>query len=547
MIFDWAFLREVIRVELLSLAASIALVALWFWRRPRRLPFSTLARRPALAGAAVAAAALAVCLATVAVRGVPGPVIHDEYSYLLASDTFAHGRLTNPPHPMWHHFESFHILQQPTYQSKYPPAQGLVLAAGQIIGGHPIAGVWLSLVLACLCLYWMLGAWLPARWACAASLAVAARLALTYWAHSYWGGAIAMAAGALLFGGLKRLLDKPRERDWRPSLALGAGAAVLALTRPYEGLAIALPAAGLLVWRRPGFRALVPAFVALGVGILFLGYYNYRVTGDAFLFPYTAYERAYTMTPSFVWGTVRPAPEIHNAVMQQWAEGWHLDQIRRQSSLGGFIDETMTKIAWKLWAFYIGVALTIPWLLMLRRSASRNEKLALGILLFFLASLLVETRLHPHYAAPGAALAVFVAAQGLRRLAAWRPRGVRAGRVLAGGMALAAILAPLHVMPFHFGLLPRHQERHLERPTIEGRLRAQGGRHLVLVSYSENHSVHREWVYNGADIDGAPVVWARSLSPAEDARLVDYFNGRRIWTVHADRQPPALEEVRPPK
>jgi hypothetical protein len=250
--------------------------------------------------------------------GIPEPAIHDEFSYLLAADTFANGRLTNPTHPMWIHFESMHIIHQPTYMSKYPPAQGLILAAGQAIGGHPIVGVWISVGLLCASICWMLHAWMSKSWAVLGGFLILIHPGMGiygYWAQSYWGGAIAAIGGALLAGSLRRIIHCPRVHD---ALLMGVGLAILANSRPYEGLLVSLPAGiVLLAWmvskNGPAIgvsisRIVLPILIVLSVTATAMGFYNLHVTGDMLRTPYQVHEEEYAAAPIFLWQTAGHEP-----------------------------------------------------------------------------------------------------------------------------------------------------------------------------------------------------------------------------------------------
>jgi hypothetical protein len=451
------------------------------------------------------------------IKGLPQPLVHDEFAYLLTGDTFAHGRVTNPTHPLAVHFESIHIFHEPSYQAKYPPGQGFFLALGQVLTGQPIVGVWLSLGLACATIAWMLAWVLPLPWALVGGILPLLSQRLVFsWGDTYWGGAVAMLGGALLLGGALRMLGRIRSGD---AIVVGIGLWVLANTRPLEGLVTTmLVAAGLAVtvlrpWPDAArWRAIMRHWIApLGMMSALLAgwilYYNYQLTGDALELPHRHWK---------AWREADPAHELIRSYKgsKPREAGFEFD---------------------RLWLYFLGPFLSLGLLGLFRSPYGRLGWLALAGAALVAIVVVYGSKGWPHYFAPAVPAIYLAMVLGLAGLWNWRIAGRPWGRMLAGGLLGLALLTGTYEIigkaRKEASVVVQRAEKGLwwRRHDVERVLQKMGGKHLVVVRYLKGHLIHRDYVYNAADIDGADIVWAREM---EDNRaLLEYYKDRKIWLL----------------
>ena len=495
--------------------------------------------------------------------GIPKAQVTDEFSYLLGADTFAHGRLVNPPHPLAAFFESPHILVRPVYASKYPPGHALFLALGQRLFGSPFYGVLMgnALMLFCFCL--MLYTFAPYPWALVVSALVAllfspgtfwlnANWDGMYWTTSYWGGPALVASGAALV-----LLGIGIFRNGRSPLGgivFALGSLLLFWTRPYEGgvftmAVLAVFAADL--WRNRRASVVLAALAVFLIGGIWTGYYNWRITGSPLQLPYMMHDHQYNVTPVLSFLPLRHEPNYSTPRLAalHGAHGWeakqyHAEKSRAQVLVAGFKATLQFMLGPLRTAALISMLFPIAW----RDPTYRKMAIVSGVMVVALG---IETFHFRHYAAPvWASLAVMIA---IWASLAWK---LRIGKLPIGAAIVTlTLLITVWQTPSVWvrdvfrrshtasdadqasapGKGPQVRELRDRRAELMTQLASLDRPQLVIVRYpSQDWRVVEEWVYNSSDIDHQHTILAHDLGADKDRELLNYYPDRTVSLLTFD-------------
>ncbi len=538
-------------IELFLAAMLVGLTLLW---RPYLQPFCLkLSPRAAWCMLLLAILPVGLRLLLLANHHVPAPDVYDEFGHLLVADTLRHFRLANPSHAFHRFFETYFVVQEPTYSSIYPIGQGLALAIGRIVFGNPWAGILLSTAAFCSLCYWMLLGWTTPPWALAGGLLAVIEFGpLNSWMNTYWGGTFTAAAGCLVFGSIARLKDTGRLSY---AVLLGIGIGISLLTRPYESIFLIL---SVIVFFLPALRKLNIRLVATVViatlpaaGITLL--HDKQVSGNWFTLPYTLSQYQYGVPASL---TFQPNPIPHRELTLQQAMEYKSQLAFRDGeteTIRSYLLRLEYRIRFYRFFFLPALFVALPFFVVSIREF-RLWWVLLTTLLFALGVNFFPA-FQLHYLASLTGVFVLVSVLSLQRLSDIAPGGSEGARLILFLCLIHFVFwDSMHIFDNRNfsqemrqyetwdGLNHRNPERRIQ---VNQQLATFPGKLLVFVRYSPQHIFQDEWVYNEADIDRARIVWARDLGPEENRKLRAYYADRAALLLEPDFRPAKLTPYEP--
>jgi hypothetical protein len=275
----------------------------------------------------------------------------------------------------------------------------------------------------------------------------------------------------------------------------------------------------------------------------FLAYYNWRLTSNPFLIPHVLNTDTYGGSEAFLWQSLKPPLHYDNAQFEGFFNGWvrayyhksWADAARLTKEkfimLGAYF---FSRPEWLLLPF-------VPFLFRDKRIRLLLASLAVGI-----SSILVVIWGHPHYAAPLVGVVFGLVVQTMRHLNTVEVGGRRLGAIAVRCIVVITFSVTLdRALGHHLDVDERRTPEIIERAVLTDELKNTAGKHLVIVRYHKDHDFHMEWVYNGADIDSAKILWARELDAAQNERLFAYFKDRQIWLIQPDERNRVIHQLKP--
>jgi hypothetical protein len=398
----------------------------------------------------------------------PAPSMHDDFGNLLVASTLLEGRLSNPVPEAWESMETFHVVFQPSYASKYPIGLGFMLAVGKLIFGTFAAGLWLCSGLASAAIAWMIAAHFPRRWAMASGLATATHpFWQNGWSQEFTNGWLAVTGTALVLGGLLRIRSRFRrpstahkllnngalhrssttrklvnnlpsslscascdvsfkpsqgqcnEKDYEATLTVivGLGCIITLFSRPFEGGLVCgllgLDFLPVLIRRqvyldRRFWKAALPGAFILAAGIGFQLIINRSITGQVTQLPYQLHESQYGVAPVLIWQKPHE-PSIGHRFTEQvvFHRGWSMNAYNQTASFSGYFTMLHQRMVFLVHHWGQMLACAPLGLLFLRPERRR----LIGLIGLLLVAILVINCIPwavPQYVSPLIPIAIFI-------------------------------------------------------------------------------------------------------------------------------------------